>query len=60
MVNRNDAAVSATLVGGTVVYRDGAFVEGYGRTLRTGRFLRSREPRGTVAPARRDGERVPQ
>lgn len=60
MVNRNDAAVSATLVGGTVVYRDGAFVEGYGRTLRTGRFLRSREARGTVAPARRDGERVPQ
>jgi N-acyl-D-aspartate/D-glutamate deacylase len=48
MVNRNDHAVAATLVGGTVVYRSGEFTEGYGRTMHTGRFLRAGEPRGTV------------
>jgi N-acyl-D-aspartate/D-glutamate deacylase len=39
MVNRNDAAVIATGVGGTVVYRNGRFCEGYGTTLKSGRFL---------------------
>ena len=54
MVNRNDAAITATVVAGTVVWRDGAFVEGYGRTVGPGRFLRSGEPRGTVSAAVRE------
>jgi N-acyl-D-aspartate/D-glutamate deacylase len=41
MVNRNDAAVIATGVGGTVVYRNGQFRDGYGKTLKSGRFLRA-------------------
>ena len=41
MVNRNDAAVAATVVGGRVVFRDGEFVAGYGTTFGTGRFLRA-------------------
>ena len=53
MVNRNDAAVSATIVTGEVVYERGEFVEGYGRTLGTGRFLRAGEARGSVAAVRR-------
>lgn len=53
MVNRNDAAVAATVVSGELVYERGEFVEGYGRTLGTGRFLRAGEARGTVAPVRR-------
>jgi N-acyl-D-aspartate/D-glutamate deacylase len=53
MVNRNDAAVTATVVTGEVVYDRGDFAEGYGRTLGTGRFLRAGEARGTVAPVRR-------
>jgi N-acyl-D-aspartate/D-glutamate deacylase len=39
MVNRNDAAVVATAVGGTVVYRNGEFRDGYGETTKSGRFL---------------------
>lgn len=39
MVNRNDAAVVATGVGGAVVYRNGVFRDGYGTTVRSGRFL---------------------
>ncbi len=58
MVNRNDAAVSATVVAGVVVYRAGEFAEGYGRTLGTGRFLRAGEPRGSVTPVRRVVEQV--
>lgn len=53
MVNRNDAAVSATIVTGEVVYERGEFVEGYGRSLRTGRFLRAGEERGSVTAVRR-------
>jgi N-acyl-D-aspartate/D-glutamate deacylase len=53
MVNRNDDAVAATVVSGELVYQRGEFVEGYGRTLGTGRFLRAGEARGTVAPVRR-------
>lgn len=56
MVNRNDAAVTATLVSGEPVFVRGEFVEGYGTTLGTGRFLRADEPRGTVASVRRRQE----
>ena len=42
MVNRNDAAVVATGVGGTVVYRNGEFREGYGTTVKSGRFIAGR------------------
>ncbi len=45
MVNRNDATVVATAVGGTVVYRDGEFRDGYGTTAKSGRFLRARAGR---------------
>ncbi|HEX7323099.1 MAG TPA: amidohydrolase family protein [Mycobacterium sp.] len=41
MVNRNDAAVVATGVGGAVVYRNGVFRDGYGSTVKSGRFLRA-------------------
>ncbi|MCZ8378283.1 amidohydrolase family protein [Mycobacterium sp. CPCC 205372] len=41
MVNRNDAAVAATGVNGVVVFRDGEFCDGYGTTVRAGRFLRA-------------------
>ncbi|KAA1380701.1 N-acyl-D-amino-acid deacylase family protein [Aeromicrobium fastidiosum] len=56
MVNRNDAAVSATIVSGELVFERGRFVDGYGVSLGTGRFLRAGEPRGTVAPVRRRQE----
>jgi N-acyl-D-aspartate/D-glutamate deacylase len=48
MVNRNDAAVVATAVGGAVVFRNGEFCDGYGTTAKSGRFLRAgaRQPRG--------------
>jgi N-acyl-D-aspartate/D-glutamate deacylase len=52
MVNRNDAAVVATAVNGQIVYRSGEFREGYGRTARSGRFLRAAgATRATVAAA---------
>ncbi len=41
MVNRNDDAVVATGVGGAVVFRDGSFREGYGETVKSGRYLRA-------------------
>ncbi len=41
MVNRNDDAVVATGVGGTVVFRGGQFCDGYGTTVKSGRFLRA-------------------
>jgi N-acyl-D-aspartate/D-glutamate deacylase len=47
MVNRNDAAVVATAVNGTVVFRDGKFCEGYGTTVKSGQFLRAGS-RGSV------------
>jgi N-acyl-D-aspartate/D-glutamate deacylase len=49
MVNRNDAAVVATGVGGAVVFSGGQFREGYGRTLKSGRYLRAGARR--AAPA---------
>lgn len=41
MVNRNDAAVDATVVNGAVVYGHGQFRDGYGQTVKSGRFLRA-------------------
>jgi N-acyl-D-aspartate/D-glutamate deacylase len=41
MVNRNDDAVVAAGVNGTVVYRTGEFCDGYGATLKAGHFLRA-------------------
>ncbi|MDN5848766.1 MAG: amidohydrolase family protein [Nitrococcus sp.] len=42
MVNRNDAAVVATAVNGTIVYQSGRFRDGYGQTVKSGRFLRAK------------------
>lgn len=39
MVNRNDRAVAATIVGGHLVYEYGAFAPGFGTTLHAGTFL---------------------
>ncbi|WP_338757961.1 amidohydrolase family protein [Nocardia vulneris] len=39
MVNRNDRAVAATVVGGHLVYEYGEFAPGFGSTLRAGAFL---------------------
>lgn len=41
MVNRNDDAVTATLVGGRVVYRGGRFASWFGVSERAGQFLRA-------------------
>jgi N-acyl-D-aspartate/D-glutamate deacylase len=59
MVNRNDATVVATGVGGAVVFRGsqsgGQFRDGYGQTVKSGRYLRARdrearqEPRALVS-----------
>lgn len=40
MVRRNDKAVTATMIGGAIVYERGAFAPGYGRDRRYGSFLR--------------------
>lgn len=40
MVRRNDAAVTATMISGEVVYERGRFVPGYGKDRRYGSFLR--------------------
>ena len=41
MVNRNDHLVTATVVGGEIVYHAGEFAEGFGTELHAGRFLRA-------------------
>ena len=41
MVNRNDAAVVATGVNGAIVFRNGEFRDGYGKTVKSGRYLRA-------------------
>ena len=41
MVNRNDASVVATGVNGAVVFRKGEFRDGYGKTVKSGRFLKA-------------------
>lgn len=52
MVNRNDAAVVATSVNGEVVFRSGQFREGYGKTAKSGKFLRAKgTEQRTTAPA---------
>ncbi|MBO0856783.1 MAG: amidohydrolase family protein, partial [Nocardia sp.] len=43
MVNRNDAAVTATIVNGIPVYEKGEFADGFGTTLHAGTFLRATE-----------------
>jgi N-acyl-D-aspartate/D-glutamate deacylase len=50
MVNRNDAAVVATGVNGAVVYRSGQFCEGYGTTVKSGRFLSAGAGQPTKTP----------
>lgn len=40
MVRRNDAAVTATIISGSVVYENGTFAPGFGEGQRTGSFLR--------------------
>ncbi|QIS11899.1 N-acyl-D-amino-acid deacylase family protein [Nocardia arthritidis] len=42
MVNRNDRAVAATLVGGHILYEYGEFAPGFGTTLHAGSFLAAR------------------
>ncbi|MEV2222475.1 amidohydrolase family protein [Nocardia vinacea] len=42
MVNRNDRAVAATIVGGHLLYEYGDFAPGFGTTLRAGTFLEAR------------------
>ena len=53
MVNRNDAAVVATGVNGAIVFREGQFRDGYGKTVKSGRYLRAaagqRQPAGSGA-----------
>ncbi len=50
MVNRNDDAVAATGVNGAVVFRAGRFRDGYGQTVKSGRYLRAgRRDRGRSA-----------
>lgn len=51
LVNRSGDAVNATIIGGKIVFRDGEFVPGYGEQMRSGRFLRVGEPRGSVGAA---------
>jgi N-acyl-D-aspartate/D-glutamate deacylase len=41
MVNRNDSLVSATVVGGQIVYSEGEFATGFGTELHAGRFLQA-------------------
>ena len=41
MVNRNDKAIVATGVNGAVVFRNGEFRDGYGETVKSGRFLKA-------------------
>ena len=41
MVNRNDALVAATIVGGQIVYSQGEFAPGFGTELHAGRFLQA-------------------
>lgn len=48
MVNRNDATVIATGVGGAVVFRNGEFRDGFGQTVKSGRYLRAGERRSAV------------
>ena len=50
MVNRNDLAVTATLINGRVAYREGRFAPDFGQTHGYGRFLRAGEIPAREAP----------
>ncbi|MGA8331272.1 MAG: hypothetical protein WB777_18535, partial [Mycobacterium sp.] len=41
LVNRNDNLVTATIVGGEIVYHAGEFADGFGTDLHAGRFLQA-------------------
>jgi N-acyl-D-aspartate/D-glutamate deacylase len=56
MVNRNDDLVTATIVGGQVVYAGGEFAPGFGTDLHAGQFLQAGDHRGASA-RRRAGAR---
>jgi N-acyl-D-aspartate/D-glutamate deacylase len=43
MVNRNDGAVAATIVGGHLLYEYGTFAEGFGTTIHAGEFLQAKD-----------------
>ena len=43
MVNRNDRAVSATIINGRIAWRDGRFAADFGQARGYGRFLRADE-----------------
>ncbi|QCB48958.1 hypothetical protein E5720_13480 [Rhodococcus sp. PAMC28707] len=51
MVNRNDQAVTATLIAGRIVYREGEFAPWFGVSERAGSFLRAAT---TTAPHPRE------
>ncbi len=42
LVNRNQQVMSQVIVGGQIIYEDDAFVEGYGKEKKFGRFLRKK------------------
>ena len=48
MVNRNDEAIVATGVNGVVVFREGEFRDGYGETVKSGRFLKAGAARAGI------------
>lgn len=51
MVNRNDAAVTATLINGRIAYRNGQFAADFGRVGGYGRFLKAGERGAAVHTA---------
>jgi N-acyl-D-aspartate/D-glutamate deacylase len=40
LVNRNEKLMHTVIVGGKIIFKEDAFVEGYGKTFKTGRFLK--------------------
>jgi N-acyl-D-aspartate/D-glutamate deacylase len=52
MVNRNDEAVVATGVNGAVVFEKGRFRDGYGQTVKSGRYLRAHERHAALRVAK--------
>ncbi|WP_420093553.1 N-acyl-D-amino-acid deacylase family protein [Mycobacteroides abscessus] len=44
LVNRNDKAITATIVGGHIVYANGEFAPGFGQNLHAGQFLAASQP----------------
>ncbi|SEH53813.1 N-acyl-D-aspartate/D-glutamate deacylase [Mycolicibacterium rutilum] len=58
MVNRNDDAVVATGVNGEIVFRSGTFRDGYGDTVRSGRYLRAQDDAGADSSSSRSSVRT--